>query len=104
MEQAPAYDPSPAPPPVYRLTGAVIRRLRLALGMLQHELGVALGYRNSSANTTISKMESGRILPTSVALARLAQLCQASGVEPDAARDLLRAIAADGSAVHPLTE
>ena len=96
---APRVDATPAP---WRRTGATVRRLRIALGMIQYDLGVALGYQSSSANATISKFESGRALPTSLTLARLALLCEARGVAPEAARDLLRAVCDDGLATPPM--
>lgn len=94
MEQActPTLPARPSPVRPYPLTGKALAEIREAQRggkMTQHALGKVLGYSDTSANATVSKLENGSACPTAHALARLHLL------DRDGTAKLLDALAKD---------
>lgn len=96
MEQANETTPSrparPAPDRPYRSAGEELLKIRekgRGGKLTQHALGKLLGYSDTSANATVSKLENGSACPTAHALARLHVL------DPEGTGRLLSALAKD---------
>lgn len=73
----------------YSRTATAIRGIRKRLGDTQHAFGRRLGYADTSANATISKLEAGTSRPTAEVIAGIFAADRVGAVE------LLTALAED---------